>query len=188
MSGSIDRFIPRGEVHERHETLVRAPAALVFEAAMRFDLQSVPLVHTIFWLRAKILGARFERMAKGLVEETTSLGWGRLAYTPGREIVMGAVTQPWIGEVKFRPIPAESFVAFDEPDMVKIVWTLEVEPLGPELTRFSTQTRVIATDAGARTKFMAYWRKFSIGIRAIRRLGLWGVKRMAERQYRRSTS
>ena len=179
MSQFIDRFIPKSnaDVIERHETTVRAPATVVFEVAEGFDLESIPIVRAIFWLRAKLLGASHARMRKGLVEETTKMGWERLAYRPGREIVMGTVTQPWIGEVKFRRVSTASFAEFKEPDLVKIVWTLEAEPLGPELTRFATETRVLATDDSSRAKFKAYWRKFGIGILMIRWLVVPAVKK-----------
>ena len=45
-----------------------------------------------------------------------AIGWGVLAEVPGREIVMGAVTQPWLADVVFRPIPPEEFASFHEPD------------------------------------------------------------------------
>ena len=54
----LDRFIPDPDLRRRHKTLVRAPAALVFETARTFDLRSTPLVRAIFWLRAVILGAK----------------------------------------------------------------------------------------------------------------------------------
>lgn len=184
MSKSIDRFISNADVRERHETIVRAPAELVFEVAEHFNLESIPLVHAIFWLRARLLGAPYARMKKGLVEGMMEIGWGRLAYMPNHEIVMGAVTQPWFGEVKFRSIPPDRFASFDEPDLVKIVWTLEADPLGPAFTRFSTETRVLATDDGARAKFKAYWKKFGIGILMIRWLMLPAVRREAERRYK----
>lgn len=186
MSEFIDRFIPKSnaDVIERHETTVRAPAAVVLEAAESFDLESIPIVRAIFWLRAKLLGASYARMRKGLIEETTRMGWERLAYAPGREIVMGTVTRPWIGEVKFRRIMPDSFAEFKEPDMVKIVWTLEAELVGPELTRLATETRVLATDESARAKFKAYWRKFGIGILMIRWLAVPAMKREAERRHK----
>ncbi|MEW6208605.1 MAG: hypothetical protein AB1631_09575 [Acidobacteriota bacterium] len=184
MKESIDRFISNPDVRKRHETIVRAPADVVFEVAEHFDLESILLVRAIFWLRARLLGAPHARMKKGLLEGMMGIGWGRLSYTPNREVVMGAVTEPWIGEVKFRSIPPDRFAAFDEPDLVKIVWTLEAEPLGSALTRFSTETRVIATDDGARAKFKSYWRKFRIGILIIRWLTLPAVKREAERRYK----
>jgi len=82
------------------------------------------------------------------------------------------------------PVAPEQFAAYAEPDQVKIAWTLEAEALGPALTRFATETRVVATDDHARTKFRRYWRIFGIGIVMIRRLLLPALRRQAERQWR----
>ena len=89
-----------------------------------------------------------------------------------------------VADVKFRAIPPGCFTEFREPDLVKIVWTLEAEPLGPALTRFRHETRVLPTGDDARRKFQSYWRKFSIGIVLIRRLLLPAIRREAERRYR----
>jgi len=181
----IERFIPLSDVAEKHEMLVRAPAALVFDVARSFDLQSLPLVRAIFRARAWLMGAArpaSDAFAKGLVAETTALGWAVLAERPGRELVMGAVTRPWQGDVTFTPVPAYRFLQFDDPDLVKIVWTLEAEPHGPRLTRFRTETRVFATDAAARTKFLRYWRWARFGIVLTRWLLLPAVRREAERR------
>lgn len=178
----IERFMPRADVTERHETLVHAPADIVFDMARNFDLQSIPLVRAIFWLRALVLGAArppADLFAKGLVAETTSMGWGILAERR-RELVVGSVTQPWKGDVVFAPVAPDRFVVYSAPDMVKIVWTLEAEPLGPALTRFRTETRVLATDEGARKKFRRYWRIFGAGIVLIRWLLLPALRRKAE--------
>ena len=43
---------------------------------------------------------------RGLLALTKSLGWGMLAEVPGREVIMGAVTQPWEANVVFRPLAA----------------------------------------------------------------------------------
>lgn len=40
--------------------------------------------------------------ARGLLALTKSIGWGVLAEVPDREVVMGAVTQPWHAKVVFR--------------------------------------------------------------------------------------
>lgn len=183
----IEQFMPRADYRERHETIVGAPADLVFDVAQQFDLQSIPLVRAIFWLRARLLGAQrpaADLFAKGLVAETKALGWGELALTSGRELVMGATAQPWKADVAFTAIPADRFLEFAEPDLVKIVWTLEAEPLEPRRTCFRTETRVLATDAAAREKFRRYWRFFGIGIVMIRWLLLPAVRREAERRWR----
>lgn len=181
---SIERFIPVADVRERHETLVNAPPDVVFEVARTFDMQSIPLVRAIFRLRELLLGASHvpPRRPQGLVAETLSLGWGVLAERPGRELVMGAVTQPWKADVRFTAVSPERFAAFAEPDLVKIVWTLEAEAAEPDFTRFRTETRVLATDAAARRKFRRYWRFVGIGIVLIRWLLLPAVRREAERR------
>ncbi len=186
--GPVDRFIPNPDVRERHETIVRAPAALVFETARNFDLGSVPLVRAIFWLRAAVLGAKKSATdwSRGFVDEALGMGWGLLAEEKGRLFVAGAQCQPWRADVVFTPIPPEGFAAFAQPDRVKIAWTLEAEPIDAALTRLSTETRAVATDAAARTRFLRYWRVFGVGIVGIRLMLLQAIRREAERRWRAS--
>jgi hypothetical protein len=96
--------------------------------------------------------------------------------------VMGAVTQPWKGDVVFRGIPANEFVGFHESGYVKIAWTLGADPVSPIESVFRTETRVIATDPIARQRFRWYWARFSPGIVLIRRAMLGAVKDEAERR------
>jgi hypothetical protein len=186
MSGLLDPFVPAPDVRDRHSTLVRAPADLVMEVARNFDMQSIPAVHAIFWLRTKLMRAKGAAPARGngLAASTQRIGWGVLVDQPGRAYVSGAACQPWQADVVFSPIPAEQFRAYAEPDRVKIVWSLETEALEPALTRLSTETRVAATDDRARAKFRRYWRVFGIGIVLIRRLVLPAARRQAERRWR----
>jgi hypothetical protein len=180
---AIDRYMPVSDIRECHDVDVHAPAWLVFDVAEHFDIEELLPVRAIFWLRMKFFGLPYKRLGKSLVEATTELGWGRLSYMPQREIVMGAVTQPWVGDVKFRAIPHDRFEEFDEPDLVKIAWTLEAHGLGAAHTRFRSQTRVLATDSGARKKFATYWQKFGVGIVAIRYFVGTAIKREAERRF-----
>jgi hypothetical protein len=186
---TIDDFIPRYLVREVHETLVDAPADIALEAAEELDLLSIPLVRAIFWLRARAMGAPPPGPddLKGLVEQTRAMGWGELSRAPGRQIVMGAAVQPWLAEPVFSPIPPDSFAAWAEPEHVKIVWTLEAEPLGPARARIRTETRVQATDDAARRKFLHYWRFARFGIVAIRVLCLPAMRRAAERRFAAKT-
>ena len=112
------------------------------------------------------------------------IGWGVLADMPGREIVMGAVTQPWMADVVFRPLPPDEFASFQEPDYVKIVWTLRADPLGADRSIFRNETRVISTDPTARAKFRRYWSFASPGIILIRWASLGPLKDEAERRFR----
>ncbi len=180
----LDRFMPEYEVAERHHIRVSAPAETTFGAACEQDLMALPLVQAIFKAREIVLGGEPDAVARprGLLALTKSLGWGVLAEVPGREIVMGAVTQPWYADVVFRSLPPDEFAAFDDPDYVKIVWTLRADPMGPHESVFRTETRVATTDAAARSKFRWYWARFSPGIVLIRQLSLGPVRRAAERR------
>jgi len=182
----LDRFLPSPDVRDRHAITVHAPARVVMEVARNFDMQSVWLVHAIFWLRSKMLRAApsGKRRPAGLVEEMLGLGWGILTDEPERFLVAGAWCQPWNANVAFSPIPVECFEAYAEPDRVKIAWTLEVEALDAGRTRLATETRAVATDQQARAKLRRYWRLFGIGIVLIRRLLLPAVRRQAARQWR----
>jgi hypothetical protein len=178
----LDRLMPDYEVIEQHEITVHAPAHVTFAAARNMDLLDSPVVSAIIRARELILGARehSEPPPAGLIAQTQAMGWGVLAETPN-EIVMGAVTQPWKAEVVFRPLPPDEFSAFDEPDFVKIAWTLRADPVGEDASVFRTETRVVSTDAAARAQFRRYWSIFSPGIKLIRWVSLAPLKRAAER-------
>ena len=180
----LDRFMPAYDVAERHNVRVAAPAALTFAAAKDVDLQGSSLVRTIIKARELILRATPDHRPRprGLLAETQALGWGVLADVPEREVVAGAVTRPWEANVTFRALPPDQFAAFNEPGYVKIVWTLRVEPIGANESIFRTETRVIATDPAARSKFRWYWSFFSPGIIVIRWSVLGPIKREAERR------
>jgi hypothetical protein len=60
--------------------------------------------------------------------------------------------------------PSGAFAAFAEPDYVKIVWMLRADPIGDTASIFRPETRAIATDLVARSKFRRYWSLLSPGI------------------------
>jgi len=182
----LDRFMPVYEVAERHRIRVNAPCDVTMSAACELDLRRSLIVRAIFKGRERIMrsGPVSEPQTRSFLEEVRALGWGELAAIPGREIVMGAVTQPWLANVVFRPLPPEEFAAFDDPGFVKIAWTLRADPAGASESMFRTETRVVTTDDDARSKFRRYWSLASPGIILIRRISLTLVKDDAERRVR----
>jgi hypothetical protein len=180
----LDQFMPEYEVAERHQVRVAAPPAITLAAAADTDLQRSRIVRAIFMAREIVLGAAPDAATrpKGLLAQTTSLGWRVLGETPGREIIVGAVTQPWLPNVVFRGLAPEEFRGFDEPGYVKIAWTLRADPVGESASMFHTETRVVTTDPTARRKFRWYWARFSPGIVLIRRVMLGLLKTEAERR------
>lgn len=184
----LDRFMPVYEAVERHKLRISAPAEITFAASCDMDLQDSAIIRGIFKARELILGSKPDDTIRprGLLAFTKALGWGVLAEVPGREIVMGAVTQAWMANVVFRALPPDEFAAFNDPGYVKIVWTLRTDPISPSESVFRTETRATTTDATARRKFRWYWSKASPGIWLIRRLSLGPLKKEAERRARQA--
>ena len=182
----LDRFMPTFDVREHHEATVRAPAAATYASARELDFRRSPLVSGIFRARQLLMGGRIAPASTGgsFLDEVQALGWRVLAEEPGRELVMGAVTQPWLADVVFRGVPPEDFAAFEEPNYVKIAWTVAVTPRDDGRSVFRTETRAVATDPAARARFRRYWTLVSPGIVVIRWEMLRLVKREAERRVR----
>ena len=183
----LDRFIPVYDVVDRHHIEVAAPADVVYSVACEQNLMELPIVRAIFKAREVILGSDPDTAPhpRGLLALTTSIGWGVLSEAPRREIVVGAVTQPWRANVVFRSLPPDDFIAFNEPDHVKIVWTLRADPVDDNASIFRTETRALATDPMARSKFRRYWSFLSPGIIVIRRASLCPLKAQAEHHWAR---
>lgn len=186
MPSPLDIFIPNPDVRERFSTSIRAPSDVVFRVASEFDMQSPLIVRMIIWLREKLLGGkRRERPTSKLIAEMRGYGWACLAERSGELFVAGAVCQPWRADVVFTPVLPEFYLDYCEPGQVKIAWTLEVENIGPEETKFSTETRAVATDDISKRKFLRYWRWARLGIVTIRLVMLPAIRRDAELQWSR---
>jgi hypothetical protein len=179
----LERYMPRYDIAEVHRTRVAAPASVTYGAARAMDLQRSGVVHAIFRGRELMLRAAPAARPPNLplVTEMLSIGWGVLDEGPGRQLVLGAVTQPWQANVVFRALPPSSFASWDSAGYVKIVVTIAVDSSGPRASVFRTETRALATDAASRAKFRRYWSIFSPGILLIRTQTLQLVRRDAER-------
>jgi len=178
--------MPEYEVVERHRSPVGAPAEVTFAAATEMNLEDSRIVRTVLKVRELLLRARpaGNELPRGLLAKTKALGWGVLAEVPGREIVMGAVTQPWEPNVVFRALSPEEFASFRDPAYVKIAWTLRADPVTAAKSIFRTETRVLACGPVSRSKFRKYWASLSPGIILIRLAMLGPLKREAERRAR----
>lgn len=180
----LDHFIPAYEVREYHQTEVAAPAEVAFAVARELDMQSSGVIRAIFRGRELMMGAdSARREAQPFLSEVVALGWRVLHEEPGRKLVTGAVTRPWVANVKFRGLDAEQFASFQEPGYAKIVWTLEAEPTGAESSVFRTETRVTTTDAESRRRFRRYWSMVSPGVVLIRHEMLRQIRREAARRF-----
>jgi len=186
----LDRFIPIPEVAEHHQIEIAAPAEVVLSTAKEMELLKSPIIRAIFRARELALGGKPDSRPHPtqLMEQMQSIGWVRLSERPGREIVFGAVTQPWAAAPVFRSIPADQFGGFSEPGYVKIAWTLRADPIDARRSMFHTETRVCTTDQDARTRFRNYWSFVAPGVELIRVAMLRPLKREAEARARASAA
>jgi hypothetical protein len=197
----LDLYLQEYEIAERHHVRVAAPAEITFAAACQMNLSQSAVIRALFKAREMTLScagsifrcefsARCETSGqqeetlqqKKFLAEMKELGWGLLAEIPGREIVLGTVTQPWVAKTVFRAVPPEEFAAFHEPGYVKIAFTVRADPVGASESVARTETRVTTTDPFARAKFRRYWSLVSPGAILIRRILLRDLKTEAERR------
>jgi hypothetical protein len=180
----LDRFIPNPEVSEHHQIEIEAPIDIVMATAKSLELLASPVIRAIVRARELALGGEPDPRPHPatLFDQMLSIGWVVLSERAGREIVFGAVTQPWVAAPTFRSIPAEQFREFREPGFVKIVWTLRADPVDDKRSIFHTETRVCTTDAGARERFRKYWSSVAPGVKLIRVAMLQPLRRAAERR------
>ena len=181
----IEKYLPTFDVREYHELAVQGEPERAYAALRSVDFNRSRLVRTLFAVRTlptRLLsrGVKPAPQFSSFLETAVELGWVILEELPGRELVAGAITQPWAPVVRFVGLPAPEFVAFAEPGFAKIVWTFGVQPAAAGSCVLSTETRVLATDAVSRRKFRRYWFVFSPGIRLIRRVALNLAKRDLE--------
>lgn len=187
----LDRFLPRFDVTEVHETRVLAPPAATFAAIRRADLRD-PLIGALFAIRE--LPNRIARRVRGDAPPpaprsftfgdlaTPEMGWVLLGEEPGVEFVVGAVGRFWRRDYGWHPVAAEAFPAFAEPGYARIAVSFRVERRGEGESLLRYEARTATTDEEARTRFRRYWRIIHPGIAIVMRRALGRIRAEAERQ------
>ncbi len=171
----IDRFIPRYDFQESHETTIRARKEVVRRALEEWQPQDSFLWRLLLRLRG--LGK-----PRGTLRQwAESNGFLCLAETE-EEVVYGQIGRLWaVNERRalVSPPTAEEFRGFNSPDYAIAVMNVQLELAGRGGTRVLTETRVRAIGSRARWLFRIYWlliRPFS-GL--LRRAMLNGIRERA---------
>ncbi|MGI8656267.1 MAG: hypothetical protein ACR2LC_13745 [Pyrinomonadaceae bacterium] len=146
----LDHFAPRYDVAARHQTKVYAPAKNVYAAIRKLDLSRSAIVRTLFRLR----GMPLECLT---LDGLLKTGFVLLAEVPDRELVLGLAGRFWSLSGELQNVSADSFRSFDEAGYAKAVWNFSLEPLGENVTRLTTETRVTCLDSASRRSFKFYW-------------------------------
>jgi hypothetical protein len=162
----IDDFLPHWDFREEHSRRIDAPTSHVRAAVLAITPRELPLSGVMMVLRlapAAIVARRWPRgLDRSWIELLVEFGFVELADRD-EEIVFGAVGKFWRLREETVPLAdAEAFVQFNEPGFAKGVMNFRIADEGGA-TRLTTETRVQATDNGARRLFRPYW----IPVRAV---------------------
>ena len=189
----IDQQLARYDYRDAYQVVVMAQPEAAWDVVMQLDFLKLPLIRALFAIRE--LPVRTWRRLRGgqpvaTAPEATPAGLTALgAFTvvaerPGREIVLGAIGQPWRPDYAPTPITAAAFAGFDHPGFAKIAWSWMVKPLGSGQTLLVVEWRTQLTDAEARAHFRRYWTIASRGVRLLARIALARIKSDCEEKPR----
>jgi hypothetical protein len=151
-------------------------------AARQVTPREVPLMVALMAVRSlpALLRRRRPRSSGSILDGFRRGGFVVLEERP-HELVAGGVGRFWQPSGGLRRVAPDRFRDFSEPGWAKAAFNFRVEREGA-WTLLSTETRVLATDDGARRRFGRYWRLIRPCSSAIRVAWLRAIRRRAESQ------
>jgi hypothetical protein len=189
VSTVLDRLLPSFQAVERHATTIAASADQVWAGLSQVTVGELRLFRVLVGVRAlpgrlaRSPRARFDA-AEPLLGWAVRFGFSILGEDVRRELVVGAIGQPWrlAGGRGMAVAGGQDFAAFDQAGYAKMAVNFRLAPIaGGRATRLSTETRVACTDPTSARRFARYWRLIRPASGAIRGSWLTAIKRRAER-------
>jgi hypothetical protein len=185
----LDRLMPSFQAVECHSATIAASADHVWAALAEVTIGELYLFRLLLGLR--VLPGRLVGSPRARLDaDEPLLGWAvRFGFTilgeeVRRELVVGAIGQPWRldGGRGMAVAGGDDFAAFDQPGYAKMAANFRLAPIaGDSAIRLSTETRVACTDPRSARRFARYWWLVRPASGAIRRSWLTAIKRRAER-------
>jgi hypothetical protein len=173
---TIDDLLPAWHWRSAHATSVAATPQRTLAALREVTARDLPVSGVL--MRMRRLG-KPARDPRPLVESMAAIGLTVLA-DDGRAIVLGGIMRPWQLHGGYLPVGSrDDFRAFERPGWVRVATVFAIDRDGAG-ARLRTETRVAATDAGARRRFGRYWRVIAPFSGITRRELLATVRRRAE--------
>jgi hypothetical protein len=158
---AIDRFLPQWDAHEVHSIELPATPEDAIAAALAVSAAPDRIVRLLLRLRGLAPRTSIEDLF-------TRMGFDVLVREP-TEVVVGAAGMPWRWAGNLRPFAEAA------PGTVRIAADFRAEP-SPAGSRLTTETRIAAVDAGARRRFLRYWRLVGPFSALIRRRWLRAIR------------
>jgi hypothetical protein len=185
----LDRLVPAFQAAERHSATIAASADQVWAALSQVTTGELRLFRLLMGLRVlpgRLLGrphARFDA-DEPLLGWAVRFGFTILGQDAPRELVVGAIGQPWrlAGGRGMAVAGGDDFAAFDQAGYAKMAANFQLVPTaGGGAVQLTTETRVACTDAASARRFARYWWLIRPASGTIRRSWLAAIKRRSER-------
>lgn len=194
--------MPEYDVVERHETVVHAPPAAVFDAIREANLAGGQVTRLLLALRAAPAAAvslvRSPRAAWSEYRDRTAtrhgsvrlrdfeeVGFTIVAARAPQETVIGLLGRFWTPRGGLAAeVTEETFRTGPPPGLALAGWNFTVTSRPDGSSELRTETRVLCA-ADARWKFRLYWLAVRPGSGLIRRSMLRAIRRHAESQRER---
>jgi hypothetical protein len=154
----LDDVVPVADHVTRQARDIEAPPDVVWEQLHRLKLSGLPVTLALGGVRA--LPGLLTGKWHGALDQTflDVVPVPVLSSEPPTAVVFGGALQPWklTGGEHAPDLDAAGLRAWAEPGWVKVAMEFRLTPWRGR-TRLSSETRVGATDAGARRRFGLYW-------------------------------
>ena len=184
----IDDWMPAWDVHERHETRIRAGREQVWARVRALDFGHSGVIRTLFALRSLpglLTAAGRRKMLDARRGGLLRAGFRVLDEAEGDELVLGVVGRFWRPGGGILRVAPEEVRGFDQPGYAVGVWNFSLTDGGDgDGVTLATETRVRCTDAASRRSFRRYWRLIGPFSGLIRREMLKSIRRAAQAEAR----
>jgi hypothetical protein len=179
---NLDDVVPDPQYRISASRLVSAPPTAVWDELDRVTMSALPLGRALEGVR--LLPARLLGRKRGTLRGRTFLDVTPIPvlFSDRPRVVLSAgLSQAWriLGGATPPYLDAAALRAWSQPGWIKVGMEFRLEPT-PGGTRFSTETRILATDPKTRRVFAPYWFLIRASSAAIRREVLRVVAREAE--------
>jgi hypothetical protein len=185
----LDRIVPTFQASERHSTMIAASPDQVWAALSQVTMGELRLFRLLMGVR--VLPGRLVRSPRArfnadepLLGWAVRFGFSILGEEVRRELVVGAIGQPWrlAGGRSAAVADGDDFAAFDQPGYAKLAANFRLaSTVGGSAIQLSTETRVACTDPASARRFARYWWLIRPASGVIRRSWLAAIKRRAKR-------
>jgi hypothetical protein len=185
----LDRLMPSFQAVERHSATIAASADHVWAALAEVTVGELRLFRLLMGVRVlpgRLRGSPRVRFAadEPLLGWAVRFGFTILGQDAPRELVVGAIGQPWRlgGGRGIAVAGGEDFADFDQTGYAKMAANFRLASIaGGRAVQLTTETRVACTDAISARRFARYWWLIRPASGTIRRRWLAAIKRRAER-------